>query len=49
MADKKALVVRGGWDGHEPKQTSDIFAAILADEGFEVDFGTGVIAFTNRQ
>ena len=26
---KKALLVWGGWDGHEPKQCTDIFAPIL--------------------
>jgi type 1 glutamine amidotransferase len=34
---KKALVVRGGWDGHEPQQTTDIAAALLRAEGFDVD------------
>lgn len=23
---KSALVVRGGWDGHEPQQTAKLFA-----------------------
>lgn len=32
----KALIVWGGWDGHEPKQCVDIFAPILESEGFEV-------------
>jgi type 1 glutamine amidotransferase len=36
MADKKVLIVWGGWDGHEPKQTAEIFADVLAGEGFEV-------------
>lgn len=34
---KKALMVWGGWDGHEPKQCVDIFAPILRAEGFEVE------------
>ena len=34
---KKALLVWGGWDGHEPKQCMDIFAPILAGEGYEVE------------
>ena len=34
---KKALMVYGGWGGHEPKQCTDIFAPILADEGFDVE------------
>ncbi len=36
MADKKVLMVWGGWDGHEPKQTTEIFADVLDGEGFEV-------------
>ena len=34
---KKALFVWGGWEGHEPKQTADIFAPWLAEQGFEVE------------
>ena len=34
---KKALMVWGGWDGHEPKQCVDIFAPILRNEGFDVE------------
>ena len=37
---KKALLVSGGWDGHEPKQCADIFAPLLADEGFDVEIAT---------
>ncbi len=33
---KKALIVWGGWDGHEPKQCVDIFAPYLDGSGFEV-------------
>lgn len=33
---KKALFVWGGWEGHEPKQTVDIFAPWLEKQGFEV-------------
>jgi type 1 glutamine amidotransferase len=32
----KALVVRGGWDGHEPVATSDLFAGFLRTRGFSV-------------
>jgi type 1 glutamine amidotransferase len=34
---RKALVVWGGWLGHEPKQCADIFVPILEQEGFEVE------------
>jgi type 1 glutamine amidotransferase len=33
---KRALIVSGGWDGHEPALTSEIFRRELADSGFDV-------------
>lgn len=33
---KKALIVYGGWEGHEPGPVSKIFEQILTEEGFEV-------------
>jgi type 1 glutamine amidotransferase len=36
MAAKKALIVWGGWDGHEPKQCVEIFAPYLKEQGFDV-------------
>jgi hypothetical protein len=32
----KALVVWGGWDGHEPKQCIDIFVPWLKEQGLDV-------------
>ncbi|MFB3894115.1 MAG: ThuA domain-containing protein [Phycisphaerae bacterium] len=34
---KKALIVQGGWDGHEPKQVAEIFRKFLAGAGFDVE------------
>lgn len=34
---KKALMVVGGWEGHEPRQCSEIFAPILRSHGFDVE------------
>ncbi|MFO7536344.1 MAG: ThuA domain-containing protein [Kiritimatiellia bacterium] len=34
---KKALLVWGGWDGHEPKRATAVAAALLSAEGFGVD------------
>jgi type 1 glutamine amidotransferase len=34
---KHALIVWGGWNGHEPKQCADIFAPILQAKGFQVE------------
>ena len=34
---KKALMVWGGWEGHEPRQCVDIFAPLLQEAGFSVE------------
>ncbi len=34
---KKALMVWGGWPGHEPKQCVDIFAPFLREKEYEVE------------
>jgi len=34
---KSALVVWGGWNGHEPEQCMKIFAPLLREEGFDVE------------
>lgn len=33
---KKALIVYGGWDGHDPEGVANVFADILKEEQFEV-------------
>jgi type 1 glutamine amidotransferase len=33
---KKALMVWGGWEGHEPEKGAHIFAPLLEEAGFEV-------------
>jgi uncharacterized protein len=32
-----ALIVQGGWEGHEPKQVSEILAKALREHDFEVE------------
>jgi len=34
---KKALILCGGWDGHEPELVSKRFKRLLTNEGFEVE------------
>ena len=46
---KKALMVWGGWDGHEPKQCVDIFAPILEEEGFEVTISDTLDAYKDQE
>ena len=33
---KSALMVWGGWDGHEPRQCMEVFAPYLSEQGFDV-------------
>ncbi|RLP86399.1 MULTISPECIES: ThuA domain-containing protein [unclassified Micromonospora] len=35
--DRRALVVRGGWEGHQPIETTDRFVPFLRDNGFAVE------------
>ncbi|HRI44373.1 MAG TPA: ThuA domain-containing protein [Fimbriimonadaceae bacterium] len=45
--DRRALVVWGGWDGHEPDRVADLFASMLRGEGFEVDVSDSLDAFAD--
>lgn len=33
---KRALIVWGGWEGHQPRQVAEIFERVLREEGFDV-------------
>jgi hypothetical protein len=43
----KALIVWGGWDGHEPKQVAEIFRDLLAREKFDVEVCDTLDAFAD--
>ncbi|SDD57878.1 ThuA domain-containing protein [Auraticoccus monumenti] len=34
---RRALVVRGGWEGHQPVEATDLFIPFLQESGFTVD------------
>ncbi|KZE88412.1 ThuA domain-containing protein [Microbacterium sp. TNHR37B] len=36
MTAKKALVVRGGWDGHRPVEATELFLPFLREHGYDV-------------
>lgn len=36
MTDKNAIVVRGGWDGHQPVEATELFLPFLRDNGYDV-------------
>ena len=44
---RKALIVWGGWDGHEPEQCADIIAGWLRQDGFEVALENTTRAFAD--
>ncbi len=44
---KKALIVWGGWHGHEPEQGAQIVRDILQNNGFEVRVETQTAAFAD--
>ncbi len=46
---KKALMVWGGWDGHEPKLCVDIFAPILRERGYDVTISDTLETYLNKE
>lgn len=44
---KKALIVQGGWDGHEPEKVSDIYRKILEAENFDVEVSDTLDAYAD--
>ena len=46
---KKALIVWGGWEGHEPKKCSDIFAPLLEAAGFDVELSDTLDSYLNTE
>ncbi|NPV48792.1 MAG: hypothetical protein HPY69_17775 [Armatimonadetes bacterium] len=46
---KKALIVWGGWDGHQPKETAEIMAQALTEDGFAVEVATSQEAYADEE
>jgi uncharacterized protein len=46
---REALIVWGGWHGHEPEQCAGIVAGMLQDEGFKVHLENSTSAFASPQ
>ncbi|HRK20813.1 MAG TPA: ThuA domain-containing protein [Fimbriimonadaceae bacterium] len=42
---RKALIVWGGWDGHEPEQVAGLFHDLLKGEGFDVEVSNDMDSF----
>lgn len=46
---RKALIVYGGWNGHEPRECADIFAPLLTGEGFDVRVSDTLDAYLDEE
>ena len=49
MASKRALIVWGGWEGHQPQQVAKIFQRSLVEHGFEVSVEDTLDAYTDTE
>lgn len=45
---KKALLVKGGWDGHQPNEVTDVFERMLKEAGFETTVSDSLEAFRDQ-
>lgn len=46
---KSALMVWGGWPGHEPKQCVDIFEPFLREQGYDVEVSDTLEVYTHER
>ena len=46
---KKVLMVYGGWDGHDPKETAHLFAGLLEDAGLDVTLSETLDSFLDAE
>ncbi len=46
---KSALIVAGGWEGHEPRQCAELFAGVLRRDGFAVEVAQTLDAYLDRE
>jgi type 1 glutamine amidotransferase len=42
---RRALIVHGGWEGHEPDKVAGVFAASLREHGFDVEVSPTLDSF----
>jgi type 1 glutamine amidotransferase len=46
---RKALIVWGGWDGHEPQQAAEVFRRALTADGFGIEVSDTLDAFRDEK
>ncbi|WP_265521960.1 ThuA domain-containing protein [Oerskovia flava] len=45
--DRRALVVRGGWPGHAPEESTELFVPYLMDAGYDVTLESSLEAYAD--
>ena len=45
---KRALIVWGGWDGHTPKQSAEVFAPLLKEKGYDVVVSNSLDSYADK-
>ncbi len=46
---KSALIVRGGWEGHSPKEATELFVPFLEGNGYAVRIEESPAAYTDAE
>jgi type 1 glutamine amidotransferase len=46
---RKALVVRGGWEGHSPVEITGLFLPFLKDQGYTVEVSDSLEVYTDAE
>lgn len=46
---KKALLVWGGWEGHEPEACTRLMAGLLQNEGYSIEIHDTLAVYTDRE
>ncbi|KRE65199.1 ThuA domain-containing protein [Paenibacillus sp. Soil750] len=49
MSQKQALIVWGGWDGHQPEEVAGIFAGLLREENYAVEVSDTLDSFRDEE
>jgi type 1 glutamine amidotransferase len=46
---KRALIVQGGWQGHQPRECAELFAPILREAGYEATVSDTLDTYLNTE
>ena len=46
---RRALIVWGGWDGHQPQVVAKLFSRILKEDGFDAEISDSLDSFRDER